>query len=489
MTEKFESQAGIPEDTVLDEYPMPDPSVSPTALKELDGGRKDLLPLSVDRACELVEEMSVYAALPESIPDMPLSRWDIQQYPPDTLFALPKKEWEKSMGFHIALNERTGRQTQRERAFLRHTGDCFAVYQFRTGTDVSRPGYVTLESARKSGLTPRQSGYDIVYTASLTGSDNISRVEKQFREHPPVDFHHRNVRAGDIIAVKKDGKLKAWYLDQIAFSELPGLFGNVPLYRTGEQGERLPLYDEIPVYRQTGQYAQEHGELNAYSASFRANTACRDAVDKAVAEHYHDWRLDTDAAVRQVADEFGYERMLYVLAFSIRHKSWDGRISRENIRWAESISIIPDISSGGGNDRSVRFLVDKTHPGLLDIFTKAARRDYERSRPLSAEEITGEAERILTGMKALEGPNGPDKQSFVIPFSAEFVFRANKGDYIMLSSMMPFKSFAVAPVRDFSSGGLCAQIAGNESRGPGRQLKEPTFKPRRSVKRREASAR
>ena len=212
------------------------------------------------------------------------------------------------------------------------------------------------------------------YTASLTGSDNISRVEKLFREHPPVDFHHRNVCAGDIIAVKKDGKLKAWHLDRIAFSEQSGLFENIPLYRVNEQGGHLPMMDEIPLYHETGEYAQAHGELDAYFASHNTNVACRDAIDYAVESHYQGWSLDAASAVRQVREEFGYERMLYVLAFSIRHNSWDGRISRENIRWAESVPVTPDVYAGSTEDRNIHFLVNKTHTGLLDMFAKAARR-------------------------------------------------------------------------------------------------------------------
>ena len=136
-------------------------------------------------------------------------------------------------------------------------------------------------------------------------------------------------------------------------------------------------------------------------------------------------------------------------------------------------------ASGVREDRNIRFLFSKTHPGLLDMFAKAARRDYERSRPLSAEDIACEAERIFTEMKALEYPNGPNYQSFVVQFLPEFTSRANEGDYTMLSSMMPFKSFKITPMRDFYSSGLFAQIAGNENRGLRQRLKVPSYKPKR----------
>ena len=116
----------------------------------------------------------------------------------------------------------------------------------------------------------------------------------------------------------------------------------------------------------------------------------------------------------------------------------------------------------------------------MDAFTKAVRRDCERSRPLSEADISGEAERIFKELKKPEGPNGPDGKSFTAQFSPEFVTRANAGDYVMLSSMMPFRSFEVTPMRDVYSSGMFARIAGDESRGPRRRLKLPVFKPRRS---------
>ena len=213
------------EDTVLDEYPVPDPSISPAALDELGCTQKDLLPMSADRACELLEDVTVYAVLPLGVLEMPFSGWDIRQYPPDTVFAVPKREWEKSMGFHMALNDRTGRQVQRERAFLRHAGDCYAVYQFNGAADAA----MTLEASRTGGLSPRRAGYELVYAASLPENADIEELHSMLERNPPPGFLPCAVRNCDLIAVKKSGALKTWYIDRLAYSETPGLFENVPL--------------------------------------------------------------------------------------------------------------------------------------------------------------------------------------------------------------------------------------------------------------------
>ena len=116
---------------------------------------------------------------------------------------------------------------------------------------------------------------------------------------------------------------------------------------------------ELPVYPYPAGHAQENGELDAYRASFRANVSCKDAIEAAIRDNYHDNRLDT-AAVGQVSEQFGQERMLYVLAATVRHFDYDGRISRDNKRWANTIPVYEN-KDGMDSDRSVQFVVC-SHP-------------------------------------------------------------------------------------------------------------------------------
>ena len=117
---------------------------------------------------------------------------------------------------------------------------------------------------------------------------------------------------------------------------------------------------DIPVYRFPAEHARENGELELYRASNKANTACKEAIEKAISEHYCDNVLHREA-VAQVAEQFGHERILYVLAITIRQKDWDGRFSAEN----------PD---AWGTDRNC-YLAVNSHSGLVDLFTKLARED------------------------------------------------------------------------------------------------------------------
>ena len=149
--------------------------------------------------------------------------------------------------------------------------------------------------------------------------------------------------------------------------------------------------NKTPVYIYPAEYAHEHGELVAYRASGKADIACKKAIEAAIREHYHDNRLD-DACIKQVAEEFGFERMMRVLANTIRQKDWDDRFSRDNKVWAHTVPIYPN-NDAWGTDRNIYFVVE-SHPGLTDLFVTQARKEYAH-----AQEKTENRESVLAKLQ------------------------------------------------------------------------------------------
>ncbi len=156
--------------------------------------------------------------------------------------------------------------------------------------------------------------------------------------------------------------------------------------------EGFDLRDQTPLYHHTGSYAQEHGELDRYHASYQANIACKEAIEQAIADNYRDNRLNT-ACVDQVLEQFGYERMLYVLANTVQQKEQDGRISHGNRAWAKTVPVTP-APDGFGGDRNRYFIVDKCNTGLMDLFLTQARKAYalgQEKRPSVRESLNKNA--------------------------------------------------------------------------------------------------
>lgn len=161
------------------------------------------------------------------------------------------------------------------------------------------------------------------------------------------------------------------------------------------------MSDKDKVYKFPGAHAREHGELKAYRASRKENTACAKAISEAIRDNYKDNCLDPQG-VKDVISKFGAERMMYVLANTIQQQDWDGRYSPDNKRWAKTVAIPEDKDPWGG-DRNIEFVVQGAHPGLVDLFTSQARKEFaELEKKPSVKEK-------LTAAKSEQKPKTPTK--------------------------------------------------------------------------------
>lgn len=238
------------------------------------------------------------------------------------------------------------------------------------------------------------------------------------------------------------------------------------------EAERKRVFLETPVYPYPADYAHENGELEQYRASRKANIACKQAIEAAIREHYHDNRLGKEAAL-EVLEAFGMDRTLYVLAATVREKDWDGRFSRANKDWARTIPVYADTDHWGDN-RNTEFVVSASHPGLTDLFLNQVRREQHLRTPISDEEIKMEAARLLSELQAQKEPNSPHGTHFMAQFSQDFMARGNSRDMERLMSMLPFRSVTASGLNDRK--GHFVLISKEEDRN------QPLKKLRRSVR-------
>lgn len=130
----------------------------------------------------------------------------------------------------------------------------------------------------------------------------------------------------------------------------------------------------IPVYKETIEYAREHGDLDVFRASNSANTACANAIEKAIAEGWDGMRLKADCAL-PVIEQFGTDRTAYVLANTLQIKEYDGRFSRDNLAWAQRLQIEP-ASGSIPSERRYTWEIS-SHPVKLDQFVRQTREEIE----------------------------------------------------------------------------------------------------------------
>ena len=220
-----------PEQT-LDEYPMPDPALTQDDLEKcgyLDG---DLLPLSKERAYELMaQDLTVYMVQQGENPAMAFDTADLDAH--DGIFAVTREEWEESPAFDTQVMDRMDHQQEREQAFLNHKGDCYAIYQVKHTDELRDIRYEGLEWVKSIGRTVQRDNYDLVYTAPLTPGDLkgsvLDNLEYRFNNEHPADYRHPSMSVSDIVAIKRDGKVSCHYCDSFGFQQIPGFLPDNPL--------------------------------------------------------------------------------------------------------------------------------------------------------------------------------------------------------------------------------------------------------------------
>ena len=227
------AQAAVPEVTqlpdapeqTLDEYPMPDPTLTQDDLEKCGYLDSDLLPLSKERAYELMaQDLTVYMVQQGENPAMAFDTADLDAH--DGIFAVTREEWEESPAFDTRVMDRMDHQREREQAFLNHKGDCYAIYQVKHTDELRDIRYEGLEWVKSIGRTVQRDNYDLVYTAPLTPGDLkgsvLDNLEYRFNNEHPADYRHPSMSVSDIVAIKRDGKVSCHYCDSFGFQQIPG---------------------------------------------------------------------------------------------------------------------------------------------------------------------------------------------------------------------------------------------------------------------------
>jgi len=127
------------------------------------------------------------------------------------------------------------------------------------------------------------------------------------------------------------------------------------------------MSEHVQLYTGSVEEAKRQGEVELWRESYRENCRCARAIEDAIKKDFDGKSLDSECA-KSVIQEFGFARVNFVLANSLREKDWDLRFSASNCRWAKSIYVPKDPSYWV-------FSVD-SHPAVLNGFCDQARKAW-----------------------------------------------------------------------------------------------------------------
>lgn len=260
------------------------------------------------------------------------------------------------------------------------TMERYAIFQIDENGKGREYLFFNMDFLQEKGMAVEGGDYSLIYGGRLGQQENLDTLYEKFNVNHPEGYTGHSLSVSDVVVVNRGGQASAYFVDSFGFTELPDFV------RQREQMLGTEIREQIqqkkmypPLYPHTLPYAMEHGRADDYLDSRKLNLDCKKAVEDAIRGNFDGMRLAHDAA-EPVVEEYGAERVAFILANTVRHLEHDGRFSKDTKEWAKSFPIPENISRG--MDLNADYVVD-SHPAVLDGFIGLARdkiRDLEISQ-------------------------------------------------------------------------------------------------------------
>jgi len=375
---------------------LPDSMIGLSEMHEYGYLANDMYPLTKESALELFDrDLPVYLLYGDGSETAAEDREQIAGH--DGIFGIEKADWQNEREYHSMQAELAEGSANKEAQLLYGSSDRYGIYQLKDNPELDQFRFEGTESLVKRGITKDNfdaiapKNYDMVYAEELsdiqgdTQNEKLGDVFLKFNTAHPEDFKGHSLSVSDIVVLHENGKNSAHFVDSFGFTKLPDFMHELENGKEQDtlgqsdqkpelempQGENAEKTDYPAVYRNTLGYAEEHGELEEYRASRKLDKECSQAVVEAIRQNYDGKHLNKEA-VKPVVEEYGSERLAFVLANTLQQLPWDGRFSRDNKSWAAEFHIPEDMVHG--RDRNSEFIIS-SHPTVLDGFINVFRRD------------------------------------------------------------------------------------------------------------------
>lgn len=145
----------------------------------------------------------------------------------------------------------------------------YAIYQLKDDEKLRDYHFANSEHLKNHGMYIDRENYDRVYRGRLQENETFDDIYKRFNIDHPQDFRGHSLSVGDIVAVKKNGTIRAYFVDSFGFTVVPdftlsreerkarrALTDNIGLLaekqlasdEMDDLGDKLFNYNHAPVY-------------------------------------------------------------------------------------------------------------------------------------------------------------------------------------------------------------------------------------------------
>ncbi len=395
---------------------LPDPMIGLWEMEEYGYLAEGMLPLTKETALELFDrDLSVYQLHKDGSETLIQGREQVTEY--EGIFGIEKADWENEKSLRALQEELAEGRVNKEAQLLYGDSGKYGIYQLKDIPEMRQFQFSGTESLKRRGIIKdnldaiKLENYNLVYVGDLselqrrTQSATLEAVYEKFNIDHPADYKGHSLSVSDIVVLHEDGKNSAHFVDSFGFTGIPDFMRELEGVEEREKGETEPEAPQEEVqdtsghdvqkseaekaeqksypdfYGHTLVYAMEHGEVDKYMDSRKFDRECKEAVEGTIRQNFDGMHLKHDI-VKPLAEQYGSDRIAFVLANTLQQESWDGRFSRDNKAWAAEFYIPENLVHGIDVNRE---LIVSSHPAVLDGFIDMFRREVlEKEKEMSA---------------------------------------------------------------------------------------------------------
>ena len=410
---------------------LPDGMIGLSQMHEYGYIWEEMLPLTKETALELfAHDLPVYLLHEDGSETLIEGKEQITGH--EGIFGIEKSDWENERKLRSMQAELADSSANRETQLLYGGTDKYGIYQLKDNPELRDFHFAGTESLKRRGIIKdnfdaiKPENYNLVYVGELselskdyiglqTQGDTLEALYEKFNIDHPEDFKGHSLSVSDIVVLHEKGENSAHFVESVGYTRLPDFMRELEGVKEQEieKAEPEEVQDtsghdvnqsakqndlkldsgkekEHPaVYRESLNYAINHGEADKYHESRKLDRECKGAIEETIRQNFDGMYLKHDI-VKPLVEQYGSERIAFVLANTLQQESWDGRFSRDNKAWASEFSIPENIVRGMDMNSE---LVVSSHPAVLDGFI-----DMFRSEVLEQEkELSTGQEKLTSG--------------------------------------------------------------------------------------------
>ena len=401
---------------------LPDPMIGLSEMEEYGYTWEEMLPLTKETALEFFDhDLPVYLLHEDGSETTVDDRKQITGH--EGIFGIEKGDWENERKLRSMQSELAESGANKEAQLLYGDTDKYGIYQLKDNPELRDFHFAGTESLKRRGIIKdnldaiKPENYNLVYVGELselskdfislqTQGDTLEALYEKFNIDHPEDFKGHSLSVSDIVVLHESGENSAHFVESVGFTGLPDFMRE--LEGVKEQGIEKSETEEVQdtsghdvnqsakqndlksdfekkkeypaVYRESLNYAINHGEADKYHESRKLDRECKGAIEDTIRQNFDGMYLKHDI-VKPLAEQYGSERIAFVLANTLQQESWDGRFSRDNKAWASEFSIPENIVHGMDMNSE---LIVSSHPAVLDGFIDMFRSEVlEQEKELS----------------------------------------------------------------------------------------------------------